>query len=61
MTEGFVVELPGQPVPKGRPRFGRTRKGRPVVYTPPRTARWERDVAVRMLADRPRSWRTDGE
>lgn len=38
----FVV--PGQPVPKGRPRFG-TRAGRPVTYTDGKTLSYERTVA----------------
>jgi crossover junction endodeoxyribonuclease RusA len=34
--------IPGQPLPKGRPRVN-TRTGR--AYTPPRTRDWERTVA----------------
>ncbi len=36
----LVIELPGEPVPKGRPRFG---KGH--AYTPARTASYERSLA----------------
>lgn len=34
--------LVGEPVAKGRPRVGRSKGGRPVVYTPEKTAAYER-------------------
>lgn len=34
--------LVGEPVAKGRPRVGKSRGGRPVVYTPEKTAAYER-------------------
>lgn len=46
---GFVKEvnltLPLEPVPKGRPRFNKTRYG-VIPYTPPKTKRFEQDVAL---------------
>ena len=40
-----AVELTGQPIGKGRPRFTRTKRGRPLVYTPTETRSYERDLA----------------
>lgn len=35
------IEIPGPPVGKGRPRAGKTRDGRPVMYTPDKTLVYE--------------------
>ena len=40
-----AVELTGQPIGKGRPRFTRSKSGRPLVYTPAETRAYERDLA----------------
>src|SRR5262249_37399200 len=40
-----AIELTGQPIGKGRPRFTRTKSGRPLVYTPTETRSYERDLA----------------
>src|SRR5262249_42283631 len=40
-----AIELTGQPIGKGRPRFTRTKSGRPLVYTPAETRSYERDLA----------------
>jgi Holliday junction resolvase RusA-like endonuclease len=40
-----AIELTGQPIGKGRPRFTRTKSGRPIVYTPAETRAYERDLA----------------
>lgn len=47
----YVVEIPGRPVPKGRPRTGKG--GR--IYTPKRTREYEAKVALlcRAVADVP--------
>ena len=51
----WTFTVPGQPVPKGRPRFalrpdpdGITRK--PLVYTPNRTKAYEKQVGLQALA-----------
>lgn len=41
----IVFVVPGPPVAKGRPRFGRSRSGAPVTYTDAKTAAWEDTVA----------------
>lgn len=41
MAERFVLWVPGEPVPKGRPRLARG--GR--TYTPKRTLKWEACIA----------------
>lgn len=41
----IVFEIAGQPVPKGRPRFGRGR-----AWTPPTTARYERRIRDAAIA-----------
>lgn len=38
----FSFLLVGEPVAKGRPQVGRSKGGRPVVYTPEKTAAYER-------------------
>ena len=35
----------GHPIGKSRPRFGRTKQGAPVTYTPKQTKDYERDLA----------------
>jgi len=40
-----AIELTGPTVGKGRPRFTRTKSGRPLVYTPAETRSYERDLA----------------
>lgn len=37
--------VPGKPVPKARPRFGKDKYGRPRTYTPEATVTWEQQVA----------------
>lgn len=39
------LTLPLEPVPKGRPRFNKTRYG-VMPFTPPKTKRFEQDVAL---------------
>jgi crossover junction endodeoxyribonuclease RusA len=39
------VIFKGQPVPTGRPRFMRTRKGQVWAYTPEKTRTYQRDLA----------------
>lgn len=36
----------GKPIGKGRPRFGRTKSGKPVTYTPQETKNYEQTVAT---------------
>jgi Holliday junction resolvase RusA-like endonuclease len=43
----IVVELDGDPVPKGRPRF--TSKGGPHTYTPAKTAAYEQALGYMAL------------
>ena len=44
----------GNPVPKGRPRFGRAKhSGKPVTYTPVETEIWESYVRAQALNVRP--------
>lgn len=47
MTSLITFDIPGRPVPKGRPRFD-PRSGR--IYTPAKTAAYEKEVAYRALA-----------
>ena len=47
MTSELTFIIPGPPVPKQRPRFGRG--GR--VYTPPATRDYEIAVRVQVIAD----------
>lgn len=49
MIESFTV--PGDPVPKGRPRVA-LRGGRAMAYTPKRTELWESTAAVLIRAQR---------
>ena len=46
MTESVRIFVPGVPVPKGRPRFGRSKRGRPVVFTPPKTRAYEDTIRL---------------
>lgn len=48
----FEFEVPGPPVPKGRPRLARN--GR--TFTPQRTIRYERAVRDAAFRYRPESW-----
>ena len=36
----------GKPIGKARPRFGRTRSGKPVTYTPQQTKNYEQEIAT---------------
>lgn len=36
----------GKPIGKGRPRFGRTKSGKPVTYTPQQTKNYEQEIAT---------------
>ena len=36
----------GKPVGKGRPRFGRTKSGAPVTYTPEKTKQYEQEIST---------------
>lgn len=46
----LVVVIPGDPVPQGRPRFGRTWQGRRNVRTPEKTLVWRHCAALAYLA-----------
>src|SRR6516165_7853626 len=43
-SQKLVIELPGEPRGKQRPRFVIGNKNRPHVYTPPETVKYERDL-----------------
>jgi Holliday junction resolvase RusA-like endonuclease len=47
---GVFITIDGEPVAKGRPRFGRLKNGAPVAFTPAHTRRYE-DV-IRLAASR---------
>jgi Holliday junction resolvase RusA-like endonuclease len=42
----IAFTIPGEPRGKGRPRFGRTKTGRPVAFTDTKTASYENLVAL---------------
>lgn len=46
MSRTLTFWVDGVPVPKARARTVRTKSGKPVSFTPPRTARWERLVGL---------------
>lgn len=50
----WTFEVPGEPRGKGRPRFGRTKEGRPVAFTDVRTEAYERMVALIARCSLPR-------
>ena len=44
----FRFWIPGEPVPKGRPRVSSRGRNSPIVYTDSRTAEWEKTAAHSM-------------
>ena len=51
----WTFTVPGPPRGKGRPRFGRTKQGRPVTFTDGETRSYEALVAVQAWAALPRA------
>ena len=44
--ESIVIEITGHPIAKGRGRVGRLANGRPAVFTPTKTRKWEADARI---------------
>lgn len=52
----ITIEITGHPVAKGRGRVGKLANGRPTVFTPTKTRKWESDarlMARRAMAGKP--------
>jgi Holliday junction resolvase RusA-like endonuclease len=46
----ICITIPGEPTPKGRPRFGKTFSGQAIAYTPAKTRAGEAVVAMQAKA-----------
>ena len=46
ITRRILIEIPGEPVAKGRPRFGRLANGAPTTYTPAKTEKYENLIKI---------------